>query len=100
MGGGGARWQRAAVWAGTCVGAMALASLLTAAFAFGDEADVIMGGSGIPIPPTVYVQGVNDLYLNCDAPTCTLDPLTTPEGLYPIIGGAKGLTFRSVGGRR
>jgi PE-PPE domain-containing protein len=54
---------------------------------------VIMGGSGIPIPPPVYVQGVNDLYLHCDSPACTLEPLTTPEGLYPLIGGPKELPY-------
>jgi PE-PPE domain len=88
----GFRWQRVAVLAGTGVGAMALASVLTAAFAFADDTALIMGGSGIPIPPAVYVQAVNDLYLNCDAPTCTLDPLATPEGLYPIVG-VKELTY-------
>jgi PE-PPE domain len=86
MKGRGLRWLRVAVLAGTGAGAMGLASLLTAAFAFGDDTALIMGGSGIPIPPPVYVQEVNDLYLNCAAPTCTLDPLATPEGLYPLIG--------------
>lgn len=70
-----------------------MTAVLTAAFAFGqDETAIIIGGSGIPTPPPVYLEGVNDLYLNCGT-GCTLDPLTTPEALYPIIGGAKELTF-------
>jgi PE-PPE domain-containing protein len=93
VGGHGLRWRRVALLVGTAVGAMGLASLQTAALAFGDDTDLIMGGSGMPIPTPVFVQGVNDLYLNCEAPTCTLDPLATPEGLYPIIGGPKELTF-------
>lgn len=86
-------WRRRAVLAATGGSTFALASILTAAFAFGDDTAVIMGGSGIPIPPPVYVQGVNDLYLHCDSPACTLDPLATPEGLYPLIGGLKELPY-------
>lgn len=90
----GFRWVRFAALAGTGAGVMALTSVLTAAFAFGqDETALIMGGSGIPIPPPVYVQDVNDLYLQCDPPACTLDPLATPEGLYPIVGGPHELTY-------
>lgn len=90
----GFRWLRLGLLAGTGGGVMALTSVLTAAFAFGqDETALIMGGSGIPIPPPVYVQEVNNLYLHCDPPTCTPDPLATPEGLYPIIGGPKELPY-------
>jgi hypothetical protein len=90
----GFRWLRFGLLAGTGGGVMALTSVLTAAFAFGqDETALIMGGSGIPIPPPVYIQEVNDLYLHCDPPTCTPDALATPEGLYPIIGGPKELTY-------
>jgi hypothetical protein len=72
---------------------MALASVLTAAFAFGDDTALIMGGSGIPVPPASYVDNVNQLYVHCDPPECTPQPLFTPEGLYPIIGGPKELPF-------
>ncbi|SRX96165.1 PPE family protein PPE28 [Mycobacterium tuberculosis H37Rv] [Mycobacterium shimoidei] len=89
MRGNGSRWLRLALLAG---GAIGLTSMLTAAAAFGDDTAVIMGGSGIPIPPPVYVDGINDLYLHCDPPACTLGPLATPEGLYPLIG-PKELTF-------
>jgi hypothetical protein len=58
MRGHGFRWQRVALLVGTAVGAMGLASVLTAAFAFGDDTALIMGGSGIPIPPPVYVHSL------------------------------------------
>jgi hypothetical protein len=66
---------------------------LTSALASGsNETALIMGGSGIPIPPQVYVDSVNDLYLHCESPTCAPDPLATPEGLYPLVG-VKELTY-------
>ena len=82
------RWSALAGGGGV---ALALSAMLPAASAFADDTAVILGGSGISIPPPIYVQDVNDLYLHCAEPTCTLDPLATPEGLYPIIGGPKGL---------
>jgi hypothetical protein len=88
------RWLRFASLAATGCGVLVLTSMLTAAYAFGDDdTALIMGGSGMPIPPPVYVQDVNDLYLHCDSPACSLDPLTTPEGLYPLIGGPKELQY-------
>lgn len=93
MGGNGLGRLRFAVLAGTGAAVMALTSALTAASAFGDDTALIMGGSGIPIPPPVYVQAVNDLYLHCDPPACSPQPLFTPEGLYPIVGGPKELPY-------
>ncbi|GFG74089.1 PE-PPE domain-containing protein [Mycobacterium botniense] len=94
MNGHGVDWLRFGAVAGGGSGAMALASLLTAAFALGqDDTALIMGGSGIPIPPSSYIQDVNELYVNCDPPACATQGLATPEGLYPIIGGPKGLTL-------
>ena len=43
-----------------------------------------MGPSGFPVPPTTYLDAVNDLYLHL--PDTSVDPLTTPEGLYPVTG--------------
>ncbi|HEU4361731.1 MAG TPA: PE-PPE domain-containing protein [Mycobacterium sp.] len=80
------RWLPLAVLAGAGGGAMALTAMLTAAFAFGDTTALIMGGSGVPVPPPLYVSTINDLYLDCVRPLCTTQPLTTPEGLYPITG--------------
>ncbi|HET9876534.1 MAG TPA: PE-PPE domain-containing protein, partial [Mycobacterium sp.] len=78
------RW--AALLAGTGAGAMALAATLTAAFAFGEDTALIMGGSGLPIPGQDYVDTVNELYVHCDPPACTPQALFTPEGLYPFFG--------------
>ncbi|TDH50742.1 PE-PPE domain-containing protein [Mycobacterium eburneum] len=80
-----ARWLRVALLAGTGAAAMALSAALTASDAFADSTDLVMGGSGMPIPPQVYIDDVNDLYLHC-ATACSLQSLATPEGLYPIIG--------------
>jgi hypothetical protein len=90
----GFRWLRYVLAAGTGGGVMALTSVLMAAFAFADdETALIMGGSGIAIPPPVYVQDVNDLYLQCDSPARSPDPLTTADGLYPLIAGPKELEY-------
>lgn len=87
MRGSGFSWLRFGLLAGTGAGVMALTSVLTAAFAFGtDDTALIMGGSGIPIPPPIYVTDVNDLYLQCYPPACTPQGLYTPEGLYPMTG--------------
>lgn len=81
------RWLRVGVLAGSGAGVLALASMLTAAAAFGtDETALIMGGSGIPIPPPIYITDVNDSYLQCYPPVCTPQGLFTPEGLYPMTG--------------
>lgn len=55
----------------------------------------IMGGSGIPIPPPSYLDGVSDLFIDPAAPWFPGQPLFpvdamnglfTPEGLYPNSG--------------
>jgi hypothetical protein len=66
---------------------MALTSALTAASAFGDTTALIMGGTALPDPPALWTQPINDLYLHCDPPACTLQPLTTPEQFFPFYGG-------------
>jgi PE-PPE domain len=63
---------------------MGLTSVMHAAFAYGDDTALVMGGSGIPVPPPIYVDAANDLYLHL--PTGSVQPLTTPEGLYPLTG--------------
>ncbi len=79
------RWPRAAALAGTAGAAAALTSMLTAALALGDDTALVMGGSGMPIPPDSYIDAVNDTYLHCDD-DCTTQGLFTPEGLYPFVG--------------
>lgn len=60
-----------------------------------DTESWIMGGSGIPIPPQSYLDGVSDLFINPAAPWFANQPvfpvdamngLFTPEGLYPNSG--------------
>jgi hypothetical protein len=52
--------------------------------AFGDDTAIVMGPSGFPVPPPTYVDAVNGLFLHL--PDGSIDPLTTPEGLYPVTG--------------
>ncbi|HEU0191377.1 MAG TPA: PE-PPE domain-containing protein [Mycobacterium sp.] len=80
------RWLRVMVLAGTAAAAMALASVLTAASALAEDTALIMGGSGNPIPSQSNLDSVNELYVHCDPPVCTPQPLFTPEGLYPFFG--------------
>ncbi|KAA8967044.1 PE-PPE domain-containing protein [Mycobacterium sp.] len=94
MGGRGNPRKRSAVLAATGSGGLVALSALTAAAAFAtDDAALIMGGTGTPIPPESYIQAVNELYLHCDPPACALQGVDTPEGLYPIVGGPKELTL-------
>jgi hypothetical protein len=65
-------------------GLLALTSILQAAVAFGDETALVMGPSGFPVPPPTYVDAANALFLHL--PEGSVDPLTTPEGLYPVTG--------------
>jgi PE-PPE domain len=55
--------------------------------AFAADTALILGGSGIPVPPQSYVDAVDNLYL---APNgygaYTPVPLTTPEQWYPVTG--------------
>lgn len=74
--------RRAGLLAGIGGVAMALAPVLTATSALGDETALIMGGTGLPIPPPAYIDNVNDLYLHC-YDGCTTQPVFTPEQLYP-----------------
>ncbi len=44
----------------------------------------VMGPSGFPVPPDSYTDAADKLYLGL--PINAVQPLTTPEGLYPITG--------------
>jgi len=80
------RWH----WLGLGVAASAgaallgLASMLHAAFAFGDDTALVLGPSGFPVPPPTYVDAADNLFLHL--PGQAVLPLTTPEGLYPVTG--------------
>jgi PE-PPE domain len=52
----------------------------------GDGTALVMGGSGIPIPPQSYVDAADTLYLQPRAFTGTPQALDTPEGFYPTTG--------------
>jgi hypothetical protein len=66
--------------------AVQLTSGDTAASPLGDGTALVMGGSGIPIPPQGYVDAANALYLQPHGFTGTAQSLFTPEGFYPTTG--------------
>ncbi|MEZ0363947.1 PE-PPE domain-containing protein [Mycobacterium sp. pUA109] len=50
---------------------------------------LVMGGSGLPIPPDSYVTGLTNTFITPNFPGFTSDTaygLVTPEGLYPLTG--------------
>ncbi len=53
---------------------------------------LVMGASGLPIPPADYVTGIPPLYIDNLFPPGNPFGLNTPEGLYPLTG-IKDLTF-------
>lgn len=52
----------------------------------GDGLALIMGGSGIPLPPPGYVDAATTLYLQPHGFTGTPQALFTPAGFYPTTG--------------
>jgi hypothetical protein len=52
----------------------------------GDGTALVMGGSGIPIPPESYVNAADTLYLEPRGFTGSPQALDTPEGFYPTTG--------------
>ena len=63
----------------------------------GTTIGLIMGGSGLPIPPPSYVSAVlNYVNHNFNVSLPNAQALFTPEGLYPI-DGIKQLPFDAVG---
>jgi hypothetical protein len=52
----------------------------------GDGPALVIGGSGIPIPPDRYVDAANTLYLAPRGFTGTPQALDTPAGFYPTTG--------------
>jgi hypothetical protein len=78
------RWLGFGLLATAGAGLLALTSMMNSAFAFGDDTALVMGPSGFPVPPPTYLDAVNGLFLHL--PDTSVDPLTTPEGLYPVTG--------------
>ena len=52
----------------------------------GDGTALVMGGSGIPIPPQSYLDAADTLYLQPRDFTGTPQALDTLEGFYPTTG--------------
>jgi hypothetical protein len=52
----------------------------------GDGTALVIGGSGIPIPPERYVDAADTLYLQPRDFTGSPQALDTPEGSYPTTG--------------
>ncbi|MGA7050685.1 MAG: PE domain-containing protein, partial [Mycobacterium sp.] len=61
----------------------------------GTTVGLIIGGSGLPIPPQSYVTSVlNYVNQNFSVLPANAQPLFTPEGLYPLTG-VKSLPFNT-----
>lgn len=81
---------------GLCLAATVLIGLVPAApgsragevrlAGLGDGLALIMGGSGIPLPPPGYVDTATTLYLQPRGFTGTPQALFTPAGFYPTTG--------------
>lgn len=104
------RWLVVGLLAGSGAGILAATSTMTAAPALADVAaaadpvpfdpsiGLIMGGSGLPIPGTDYVDAAQLLYLDqpfiptggnfpgVETPGVLANGLFTPEGFYPLTG--------------
>lgn len=68
------------------VRAIRLTSVDGADSPLGDGTALVVGPSGVPIPPQGYVDAVDQLYLAPRGFTGTVQPVDTPEALYPITG--------------
>jgi len=81
------RWLGFGLLATAGVGLLTLTSMMNSAFAFGEDTALVIGPSGIPIPPQSYVDAVDNLYLDPNGYAAyTPQGLPTPEGLYPVTG--------------
>ncbi len=65
---------------------MQLTSGDTADCPLGDGTALIMGGSGVPLPPPQELQAAYVDYLEPRGFTGTMQALFTPEGAYPLTG--------------
>jgi hypothetical protein len=58
----------------------------------GTVTTLVLGASGLPIPPPAYIKGIPPLYIDPFYGAGTNVGVNTPEGLYPLTG-VKSLTF-------
>lgn len=90
------RWLGLGLVTTAGTGVLALTAMMNSAFAFGDDVGLVIGGSGLPIPGSHYVEAADNLFLknlypNLDFYQATPDNpfgngVFTPEGLYPLTG--------------
>jgi hypothetical protein len=103
------RWMGLGLVATAGAGFLSLSAMMHPAYAHADDGNIglVMGGSGLPIPGSQYVEAAYGLYLNNagnpiypditgfyqGTPATPTDPLGpfgnglfTPEGLYPLTG--------------
>jgi hypothetical protein len=75
------RWLGFGLLATSGAGMLGLTSILHAASASADDTAIILGPGGFGDPPPLYVDAVQDLYLDhLGYGGYTLDPVDTPEG--------------------
>src|ERR1700677_935498 len=67
----------------TVTGALATAAPMAPT---GPVTTLVLGASGLPIPPQDYIVGIPPLYINQFFPPGINVGLPTPEGLYPLTG--------------
>jgi PE-PPE domain/PE family len=75
---------------GTVMGALATAAPMVAPG--GTVTTLVLGASGLPIPPQAYIVGIPPLYIDRFFGAGTNIGIDTPEGLYPLTG-INNLTF-------
>jgi PE-PPE domain/PE family len=54
---------------------------------------LVMGPSGLPLPPPSFVNAVNNLYIQANSPGALAQVLYTPENLFPTSPGIYAMTF-------
>jgi PE-PPE domain/PE family len=78
---------------GTGTSSLAGSAVVSAVDRFADVATtLVMGGTGMPIPTTSFLNTVNNLFLQPNLPGTNPMGLNTPEQYYPF-GGVKQLTL-------
>jgi hypothetical protein len=54
---------------------------------------LVMGPSGLPLPPPSFVSAVNSLFIQANSPGALAQVLYTPENLFPTSPGIYAMTF-------
>jgi hypothetical protein len=54
---------------------------------------LVMGPSGLPLPPPSFVNAVNSLFIQANSPGALAQVLYTPENLFPTSPGIYAMTF-------